>query len=808
MNNIRRFLLSLAVAATSIYGANAQDKDAANTTLDYMSKLTILFDADDITTARTTVEAATAQSEIDAALNSLYATADGKTFRMKNNGLYREHCYIYYNSTNANAYGGTMDNYTSVWQFKNQGDGTFKLYNSVADAYLGQPGDPTAITADGVLYEFAFTYDNKTNDLIENGENNVAFITNDASNNTYMVHQGNAGYEYKVINFAVITDEASVWTIESLPACVDEAAALIAAGNHAVDPALGQYPTAAYNTLVSAYNNMLSGTTTFTEFATAVDAYKQTRSKPVFTINGVINYASGKSIYDNNDNNSGTLYFKDTDTADPTMLWVFDIEGNTVGVADAVVVTNVGTDSLFWGSPTIRITETSDANPDDGIFLFYKTDNADPIHAQNYLSQVVTWGSYESTSGSAWTFSYVTDSYTAERYAELYFACEEYSEIVIGDAVGEYTVKSGDADALATALQAATDQLAVVTGEGGSITAFESVTQATVTSLIDALEAAKADLEINKPVAGFYRMRGANDGYSRYITCNTNSDGGRIALKDAADVETIYYYDGATLVAYNTGRYIGVSSSHWVFEAVSVPDADISQVAFSESSLHPGCFNVKSADVYLRYKQWYSDAEIDRTSTVGNNRMDDWRVESVAAVPVSISEVGWASLYTPMPLAIPAGVKAYTGVHSGSDVVLTEVAATIPANTAVLLEGAAGTYDFAVTADAAAVATNDITGSVKTMYTTDVTLPYTLQIHNNLLGMYSYIGGQLQGFKAWMSLPDASSSEGLRLLMGTTAIDAVDADVSEIVIYDLQGRRVKNPSRGIYVVNGKKMFLR
>ena len=43
----------------------------------------------------------------------------------------------------------------------------------------------------------------------------------------------------------------------------------------------------------------------------------------------------------------------------------------------------------------------------------------------------------------------------------------------------------------------------------------------------------------------------------------------------------------------------------------------------------------------------------------------------------------------------------------------------------------------------------------------------------------------------------------------TTAIDSIENDADKApVYYDLMGRRVVNPTRGIYIVNGKKVFVR
>lgn len=191
---------------------------------------------------------------------------------------------------------------------------------------------------------------------------------------------------------------------------VAEAEALLAEATHAEVPAVGQYPTAAYNAFESAITTLKAEATqeNLDAINAAIAEFVQTKNLPVFTIDGVINYAAGKSIYENGE---GGLYFKATDLTDASMLWSFDMEGETIGVTDAVVVRNLATGNLFWGAPSIKVAETSEAIAEDGIFLFYTEGNGTPVHAQNNGQQVVRWNSTEATSGSAWMFTYVGTTY-------------------------------------------------------------------------------------------------------------------------------------------------------------------------------------------------------------------------------------------------------------------------------------------------------------------------------------------------------------------------------------------------------------
>ena len=69
----------------------------------------------------------------------------------------------------------------------------------------------------------------------------------------------------------------------------------------------------------------------------------------------------------------------------------------------------------------------------------------------------------------------------------------------------------------------------------------------------------------------------------------------------------------------------------------------------------------------------------------------------------TITSAGYATLALPYAVAIPSGVKAYTGAlnAAGTGVKTTEIKdGVIPANTGVVLEGAAGSYTFTETTDA------------------------------------------------------------------------------------------------------------
>ncbi|MCR5140166.1 MAG: Ig-like domain-containing protein [Bacteroidaceae bacterium] len=194
--------------------------------------------------------------------------------------------------------------------------------------------------------------------------------------------------------------------------------------------------------------------------------------------------------------------------------------------------------------------------------------------------------------------------------------------------------------------------------------------------------------------------------------------------------------------------------------------------------------------------------------------------EQIPPVDVIIYSAGWATAYLPFQAAMPTGVTAYiiNGTTGENGLTLTEITGDIPANTGVLLKGAAGTVTFTPSSGTAAdVSDNMLVGTAdasgKTFNETGMKY-YILANDPDKYGLGFYFqtaGGSsvtCAQYKAVLAVPAGSSSAiGFRL-DGATMIDAVQAAAKDAVIYDLTGRRVENPARGIYNVNGKKVLMK
>lgn len=161
----------------------------------------------------------------------------------------------------------------------------------------------------------------------------------------------------------------------------------------------------------------------------------------------------------------------------------------------------------------------------------------------------------------------------------------------------------------------------------------------------------------------------------------------------------------------------------------------------------------------------------------------------------------------------PTGVKAYTLTYtSGDAATATEVTGTIPANTPVLLNGS-GNATFSGSGSVAAAATN-VSGALTGVFE-DIYVPansYVLQNGTDGLGFYKVAAAntiEAKPFRAYLTAASPARSLKINFAGAATGIESVAAETQQNGQYfDLQGRRVAQPTKGLYIVNGKKMMVK
>ena len=198
-------------------------------------------------------------------------------------------------------------------------------------------------------------------------------------------------------------------------------------------------------------------------------------------------------------------------------------------------------------------------------------------------------------------------------------------------------------------------------------------------------------------------------------------------------------------------------------------------------------------------------------------------IEAVYDKPytLTVTDVKAATLVLPYTATIPSGVKAYTLTYtSGDKAMATEVTtATLSANTPVLINAEAGSYEFAVSSTTTESVAKPAYGALTGVYqpTFVPVNSYVLQNGTDGLAFYKVESANLittPSYRAYLTPGQETAARFVSIVFdegNTTGIANVDVNADENIdadapMYNLAGQRVGKNYKGIVVVNGKKMI--
>lgn len=194
------------------------------------------------------------------------------------------------------------------------------------------------------------------------------------------------------------------------------------------------------------------------------------------------------------------------------------------------------------------------------------------------------------------------------------------------------------------------------------------------------------------------------------------------------------------------------------------------------------------------------------------------------SVPVAIGAAGMATFSCNKALDFTGtdAIYAYTATLDGKTISFTRVR-KVPARTGILLrnplgESAVEAVNVPVIADDA---TDDVSDNIFVAALEEISsLPSTEQDGNTnyilnkvggKLGFYKAAGQKVGAGKAYLKVPAGETSASMIAISFegdvTTGVKTFSSDerAADSVAYDLQGRRVARPTKGLYIVNGKKI---
>lgn len=354
------------------------------------------------------------------------------------------------------------------------------------------------------------------------------------------------------------------------------------------------------------------------------------------------------------------------------------------------------------------------------------------------------------------------------------------------------------------------------------------------------------NLTINQPTAGrVYRFKGKVSGkYMCAATATPSADTKMTMVADSTQLGTLFILQegaeidglkGFKFLSYNTGYYTKNTHNNGALSAA----ANSVKVYASETAANLGYYTLKSnrngdtaansTGTYLYDNGRLASPVVDRNSSYAANNCD-WTIEEVTKLPISVT-TGYSRLGTIVsPVSLNADnskLKFYTGSINGDYLHLTEFTGNvIPAGVPFLIEyqsgdqtngcsllevnGSEATLDGGVE--------NALRGGLETVATpTDIGTIYTIQKtgsapETDTQVFRRYTGDTVKGCRAYLPLPADSNIKGMVFDDGTTTeIETLvepAAPVTPAACYDLSGRRVAKAGKGLYIRDGKKIYVK
>ena len=211
----------------------------------------------------------------------------------------------------------------------------------------------------------------------------------------------------------------------------------------------------------------------------------------------------------------------------------------------------------------------------------------------------------------------------------------------------------------------------------------------------------------------------------------------------------------------------------------------------------------------VRYIKW-----IYTSKSSGNVALGRIGIDCEAAY---IPSAGYATYTTPNDVDFTGtGITAYkVSVIGASNVTLEEVTEA-PAGTPLVLQATAGNYALKIVASAAAVSGNKLLVSDGTATTTDANTVYALASKGDpaVVGFYKVQAGKkVPAGKGYLSVAVTSAPEylGFDGDGNTTGVETLNVErgtLNDNSYYNLAGQRVAQPTKGLYIVNGKKYVVK
>lgn len=355
---------------------------------------------------------------------------------------------------------------------------------------------------------------------------------------------------------------------------------------------------------------------------------------------------------------------------------------------------------------------------------------------------------------------------------------------------------------------------------------FDTETALSLLNHAEAYNTSIANGELNEGVVAgkYYRLKNAY--YNSYMaTGSAVSTTDNVFGRESADnierkVGTIVQFvaDGDNYKLYVQGKALGKCITS---NAVMLTETEAEMGVYELSQTASVCTLKDTKNTANPSYAYLHSAASDYDKIVGwesGASASQWYIIPVTSVEVALNNVGdayYASLCLPFAVEGDGNTKLYTGTINGNELVMAEQTA-VPANTGVVLKGAAATTTLNIVDNAAEIGSNSLKGTCRPVASTGK-LVLGVGNQSETIGFYvpSATLTELAANKAYLNVSDIHAASGaIAMNFGgeATGIGAVlgeEGIESNAPVFDLSGRRVMQTVKGgLYIQNGKKFIVK
>ena len=201
------------------------------------------------------------------------------------------------------------------------------------------------------------------------------------------------------------------------------------------------------------------------------------------------------------------------------------------------------------------------------------------------------------------------------------------------------------------------------------------------------------------------------------------------------------------------------------------------------------------------------DGNVALTSTSGI-RIYSISVTNEAPTVIVNTTNGYATFSSPAAVDFSeSGAEVYTVSVDGNNAVLTKVeSGKVPANTGVIIKSESATVEGKCIYNASALEGNQLIAATKEVSEKRI---YILVADGESVKFTTMTSGALAAGKAYLPAATTSEARELNLVVGNaTGISEVNAAGKSAELYNLNGVRVSQPVKGLYIQNGKKIIVK